>query len=81
MRQLLGNNQPVIADHGPSRGPDPLLAVGRQRDVCSSRVAAVERPFCLAVADDKDTGRRHAGRTSEGDDLGPEASSCTTAEM
>ena len=59
MNQLLGNNEAVVANHGPSRGPHSLLAIGGQRDIGDSRMASVERPFGLAVADDENAGGCH----------------------
>lgn len=57
--QLTGNNQAVVAHQRLSRRQHPLLAVGCQGDIRRACVAAVERPFGLAVADDEDAGRRH----------------------
>ena len=52
--QLLGDNQPIVADEGAARGAHAVLAVGGQRDVGVRGVAAVEGPLRLAVADDED---------------------------
>ena len=61
MRQFLGHDQPVVADHGAARGPDTLLAIGRQGEFRDSGMPSVERPLSLAVADDKDPGSGHVG--------------------
>lgn len=71
MRQLLGHDQPVIPDHGPARGPDALLAIGRQWQLRDARVPAVERPLRLAVADDEDPGCGHGDcRVADGNRSG-----------
>ena len=50
-----------MSDESFAGGTHAALAVGGQQDVCAASVAAVERPFSLAVADDEDAGdrRRH----------------------
>lgn len=57
--ELLGDNQPVVADQGAAGGRDALLAGGRQGDVGDARVLAAERPLRLAVADNEDAGGGH----------------------
>ena len=52
--QLLGDNQPIVADEGAACGAHAVLAVGGQGDVGVRGVAAVEGPLRLAVADDED---------------------------
>ena len=59
VNELSGHNQPVVAHEGAAGGANPLLAIGGQRDVRGSGVAAVERPFRLAVARDEATRSRH----------------------
>lgn len=65
MSELLGDNEPIIAHHGLACGSDSLLAVLGEGDVGDTSVAAVEGPFCLAVADDEDTRGRHCGKCDE----------------
>jgi hypothetical protein len=60
VNQLLRDDQSIVAHEGATRGPDPLLAIGCERDVGGSGVAAVEGPFGLAVADDEAARGRHA---------------------
>lgn len=52
-----------------TRGSDSLLAVGGEGDVRCACVASVERPFGLAMADDKASWGRHpvGGIGEEGD--------------
>jgi len=52
--ELLGDNEPVVADEGLAGGADALLAVGGEGDVGAARVLAAEGPLRLAVADDED---------------------------
>lgn len=59
MSQLAGDNQAVVTHQRLSRGQHPLLAVGCEGNIGRSCMAAVERPFGLAVADDEDAGGRH----------------------
>lgn len=56
MDQLPGHNQAIIADKPLARSFHAALAVLRQREVGDARVPAVQRPFCLAVADDEAAG-------------------------
>lgn len=51
--QVAGDDERVGADEGMARGGDARLAVCRQWDVRGARVAAIKRPFGLAVADDE----------------------------
>lgn len=53
MDQLLRDYQPVIADEGVAGRNDSFLAAWGERKVCCSCVAAIEGPFCFAVADDE----------------------------
>lgn len=57
MGDLLGNNQPVVADQRLARRAHAALPGGRQRYVGARRVPAVEGPLRLAVADEEDAGR------------------------
>ena len=59
MRDLPRDYQTVITDQSFARSYDSFLAVGRQGELRAAGVAAVERPFRLAVADDEDSGGRH----------------------
>lgn len=61
VRQVPGDNQSVIAYERLARCSYALLAIGCEWYVCSSCVAAVERPFCFAVADDEDARVGHGG--------------------
>lgn len=53
MIQPLRRNQSIIAHQRFARSFHSLLPVCCERDVACARVAPVEGPFCLAVADYK----------------------------
>lgn len=42
MGELLGHDQPVIANQGSARSLDSLFAIGRQRDVRDAGVLAAQ---------------------------------------
>jgi hypothetical protein len=60
VNELLGHDQPIVANKGAAGGTNALFAIGCEGDVGGSCMASVERPFGLAVADDKATRSRHA---------------------
>lgn len=60
MCEVSGYDETVVAYEGFACGSDAFLAVGCERYVGCAGVSAVQRPFCLAVADYEDTGGRHA---------------------
>lgn len=61
MSQLLRYNQPIVPHQRIARSSYSLLPVLSEGDVAGSSVAAVERPFCLAMADYEDAGNWHRG--------------------
>lgn len=54
VRQLLRNNQSIVADKRMASGSDTLLTVGCERNIGRAGVAPVERPFRLAMTDDEE---------------------------
>lgn len=54
--QFARHDEAVVADEGAAGGEDAPLAVCGQWQLGRARVAAVERPFGFAVADDEDAG-------------------------
>lgn len=60
MDEFLGTDQAVISNERPARGFNTPLSVSRQRQVGNAGVAAIERPFSLAVTDDE-AARGHGG--------------------
>jgi hypothetical protein len=59
--EVLGDYEPVVADEGFACGADARFAVGGEGQLGGTGVAAVEGPFCFAVADYEDTGVGHCG--------------------
>lgn len=59
MRHLPRNNQAIIAHERFARGADTFLAIGCERQFGGAGVAAVEGPFCFAVADYEGAGGCH----------------------
>lgn len=66
MDQLTGSDQAIIAHQRLPRGQNALLTVCGQGDVSRAGMAAVKRPFGLAMTDDEDSGTRHAGVDTTG---------------
>ena len=62
MRQLGRYDQPIVSHKSLSGRPDPLLAIGGQRELGGTGMTSVERPFRLAMADDEDAWGRHGLR-------------------
>lgn len=62
MGKLLWHDQSIIADEGSAGGLDSLDAIGRERDIRGTGVAAVERPLCFAMADDEDPRSSHGNQ-------------------
>ena len=59
VRKLLRHDQPVVTDQCTTSRSNTLLAIRSKRDVSVARMAAIERPFCLAMADDEASRSRH----------------------
>jgi hypothetical protein len=59
--EVLGDDQSIGADEGFAGRAHALFAVGCERNVRGAGVAAVEGPFCFAVADYEDAGGGHVG--------------------
>ena len=59
MSQLLGHNQPVLADKRLARGAHSSLAIGRKGDITGAGMTAVEGPLGLTVTDDENAGCSH----------------------
>jgi hypothetical protein len=65
---LFGHNESVVTDEGVAGGSHSFLAVGGEGNVGSACVAAIERPFGLAVADNEATRCGHGEREYNGGD-------------
>jgi hypothetical protein len=59
VNKLLRDDESVITYEGFPRCHDTLLTDWSERQVCSSRMAPIDGPFCLAMADDEAARCRH----------------------
>lgn len=59
MGQLVWHNQPVIANESPSGGPDSLLAVCSEGDICDAGMLPTQGPLRFAVTGDEDAWGGH----------------------
>lgn len=57
--QLGRYDKTIVSDKSLTRGPDPLLSIGSQRQLCCTCMATVQRPFGLTVTDDEDSRGGH----------------------
>ena len=61
MGKVARDYQAIGTDEGAACCADAALAIGSERDIGDTGMAAVERPFGLAVTDDEYSGSRHSG--------------------
>lgn len=59
MSQLPRHNKPIISHQRLPCSEDAFLAVGGEKELGGAGVAAIEGPFCFAVADDEDSRGGH----------------------
>ena len=69
VRQLLRNDQSVVAHKRVASGSDTLLTVGCERNIGRAGVTPVERPFRLAVADDEEPRGCHSWDSQSNADI------------
>ena len=62
MREVSGDDEAVGTHERLARGADAFLTVGCEGELGGAGVAAVEGPFCFAVADYEDAGVGHCLR-------------------
>ena len=61
MGKVARDYEAIGTNEGSACCADATLAIGGERDVRDTGMAAVERPFGLAVTDDEYSGSRHSG--------------------
>lgn len=59
MCQVLRHDQSIVTHECLARSQDAFFTIGCQRDIADARMAAIERPFRLSVADDEDAWSCH----------------------
>lgn len=59
MSELVRHDEPVVADESPPGGPDSLLAVRSEGNVCDAGMLPTQGPLGLTMTGNEDAWGRH----------------------